>query len=106
MKVLYEPISVLLSYNEYLVNQLVKLGVYVYVDKPGQTFADLFYVYEKFRGRFKGKFLPTYLMPRFLRFKYIGKLFKVVDLLHLNGLSLPIELLRKFKKSGQGVEKL
>jgi len=103
LKVLYEPISILLSYNEYLVNWLVRLGVEVYVDRPGQVFADLFYVYEKLRGRFKGRFLPTYLMPGFLRLKYIEGLFKVIDLLHLNGLSLPIELLRKFKNLGKPV---
>jgi len=43
------------------------------------------------------RILPTYLIPGSLRFKYIERLFRVVDLLHLNGLSLPIELLRKFK---------
>jgi len=101
--VLYEPISVLLSYNEYLVNWLARLGVEVYVDRPGQVFADLFYIYEKLRGRFKGRFLPTYLMPGFLRFRYIEKLFEIVDLLHLNGFSLPIELLRRFKQMGKPV---
>jgi len=103
LKVLYEPISILLSYNEYLVNQLVRLGLEIYVDKPGQIFADLFYVYEKLKGRFKGMFLPTYLMPGFLRFKYLERYLKRVDLLHLNGFNLPIDVLRRFKKMGKPV---
>jgi len=97
MKVLYEPISVLLSYNEYLVNWLVKLGVEVYLDAPGYIFANLMYIHEKARGRLRGRMLPSYFVPNMIRVRVVEHYAKKVNLIHLNGLNLPMTTLFKFK---------
>jgi len=98
LKLLYEPISILLSYNEYLVNQLSNEGLEVYLDKPGNHFANLMYIYEKLRGRLKGNLLMSYFMPNFERNRYLKRLAKKIHLVHLNGLNIPLETLQEFKK--------
>ncbi|MEM1831158.1 MAG: glycosyltransferase family 4 protein [Desulfurococcaceae archaeon] len=98
--ILYLPISVLISYNEYLVNELANLGISIYVDRPGTLLGDLMYIYEKFRGRMKGRFLPTYFMPKGLRNAYLIKFIKQrkFDVIHMNSLSLSIGALREAKR--------
>lgn len=102
INLLFIPISVLLSYNEYLVNGLHDLGVSVYVDKPNTPLGDLMYIYEKMCGRLKGKLLPTYAMPSALRKTYLERLIRrgFVDVIHLNGLNISLNILKMSKKLG------
>ncbi|MEM4677425.1 MAG: glycosyltransferase family 4 protein [Candidatus Korarchaeota archaeon] len=102
LTILYLPISVLLSYNEYLVNELDNLGVSVYVDRPSNLLGDLMYIYEKFKGRIRGRFLPTYLMPEGLRNAYLMRLIKQrrFDVIHMNSLSLSKDALKEAKRLG------
>ncbi|MEO0252245.1 MAG: glycosyltransferase family 4 protein [candidate division WOR-3 bacterium] len=102
INLLYIPISVLISYNEYLINGLHELGIRVYVDKPNTPLGVLTYIYEKMQGRLKGKLLPTYAMPRELHNSYLKKLIKrgSVHVIHLNDLNTPLEVLRVGKEAG------
>lgn len=92
----------LISYNEYLVNELDNLGVRVYVDRPSNLLGNLMYIYEKFRGRIRGRFLPTYLMPEGLRSAYLKRLIKRrrFDVIHMNDLSLLTDALKEAKGLG------
>jgi len=60
------------------------------------------YIYEKFRGRMKGRFLPTYLMPEGLRNAYLKKLIKQrrFDVIHMNSLSISTDVLKEAKRLG------
>ena len=102
MRVLFKPISVLLSYNEYLINKLEDLGVEIYIDKPDSFFAEFLYFLEKSKRKLKGRVLPTWIGLETLRYAALRHLLKrnEVDIIHLNSLNFPKKALLEAKARG------
>lgn len=102
MRVLFIPISILLSYNAYLVNGLSALGVRIYLDAPRPPFARLIYIREKLRHRIGGELLPTFILPDCLREMHLKGLANKhhIDILHLNDPKIPIDTLKRYKQEG------